>query len=447
MPSRLIGTRIREQRRKQRMSQRALAMAAGLSPSYLNLIEHNRRGIAGARLSALARALSVPLSDLTEGPERALMTELQAVIAERGYAQIDTGTVESMIAQFPDWTALITGLDRQNRDLREAIEVLTDRLGHDPFLAETLHAVLSNVTAIRSTAGILATVDDIDPPQQKRFLNIIHAESRRLSDAASALSDYLDRAAHGRSAAATPEEAADRFMAQHAYAFPTLDAAPSDGAAEIDALVHAAAQLDTPTSQGFVRTLLADYARDAQALPLAMFSQVARDTAYNPVALHQHFGGDKLRILRRLAVLRRTDIDAPRFGLLIANAAGQALWRRPLGEFSLPRHGAACALWPLFQALSQPDRISLHRLHLPEGSSVIALALAEPAMPSRFGEAPNYHAAMLLLPPDSQPQVSSWLPKQIQGRDVGTACPICPRAGCEARTRASYLASDASARI
>ncbi|MEZ8097508.1 MAG: helix-turn-helix transcriptional regulator, partial [Amylibacter sp.] len=43
----LLGTRIRENRKALRLSQKDLAHAAGISASYLNLIEHNRRRIAG----------------------------------------------------------------------------------------------------------------------------------------------------------------------------------------------------------------------------------------------------------------------------------------------------------------------------------------------------------------------------------------------------------------
>ncbi|CAN0531036.1 unnamed protein product, partial [Scytosiphon promiscuus] len=51
----LIGTRIRERRRTRKVTQTALAAQVGISASYLNLIEHNRRGIAGKTLLSLAK--------------------------------------------------------------------------------------------------------------------------------------------------------------------------------------------------------------------------------------------------------------------------------------------------------------------------------------------------------------------------------------------------------
>ena len=49
----LTGNRIRERRLVMGMKQADLAAAAGISPSYLNLIEHNRRRIGGKLLIAL----------------------------------------------------------------------------------------------------------------------------------------------------------------------------------------------------------------------------------------------------------------------------------------------------------------------------------------------------------------------------------------------------------
>ena len=72
----LMGTRIRERRRAKKLTQTALAKTVGISASYLNLIEHNRRGIAGRTLIALARELGMQPSDLSEGADAALINTL-----------------------------------------------------------------------------------------------------------------------------------------------------------------------------------------------------------------------------------------------------------------------------------------------------------------------------------------------------------------------------------
>jgi len=432
MSSHLIGTRIREARRKMGVTQRHLADLAGLSPSYLNLIEHNRRGIAGVRLQALARALNISPALLSEGPERALLAELQAIA---GDGSADASGIEALVAQNPVWADRIAALSRQNRDLRESLAVLTDRLSNDPFLAETLHAVLSNVTAIRSTAGILSTVDDIEPDQQRRFVRSIHEESRRLSDAATALSTYLDQAVQGKAAAATPEEVVDRFLQKHGFAFAALDAGQS-----VDEVMHDAAELDSAPAQTLARALLERYASDASDLPLDAFYAAAQDCQFDPFALQRKFGGQMRQIFRRLAALRRDSLESPRLGLLIVNSAGQALWRQPLAEFALPRHGGACTLWPIYQAFSHPNHATLTALEMPDGTSVFALSLAEPVGPLKLGANVDYQAAMLLIPAESAQGLGSWLSEKPLHRSVGTTCAICPRKNCDSRSGVNFLA-------
>ena len=51
----MLGGKIRALRRRQRMTQADLARGLGISPSYLNLIEHNRRAITADRFCARER--------------------------------------------------------------------------------------------------------------------------------------------------------------------------------------------------------------------------------------------------------------------------------------------------------------------------------------------------------------------------------------------------------
>ena len=63
-------------RRSLRMTQAALATRVGLSPSYLNLIEANKRSIGGALLKRIGDALEWPLENLEGVAERRLLDAL-----------------------------------------------------------------------------------------------------------------------------------------------------------------------------------------------------------------------------------------------------------------------------------------------------------------------------------------------------------------------------------
>ena len=74
--SSMIGSRIRERRVINGLKQSDLAKRAGISASYLNLIEHNRRRIGGKTLNKLAEVLGVAPGLLSEGAEATLIAAL-----------------------------------------------------------------------------------------------------------------------------------------------------------------------------------------------------------------------------------------------------------------------------------------------------------------------------------------------------------------------------------
>jgi len=433
----LAGTRIREVRRKAGMTQKALAMAAHISASYLNLIEHNRRAVAGKVLLAIARALNVPAASLSDGGESALTGDLYEAAAQGSSDGAETDMVDEIIMRFPGWSRLLATLYRQSRDQEAAITALSDRLTHDPFLAESLHSMLSNITAIRSTSNILKNIDDIEPAQQARFHAIIHAESRRLTDAAQALVTYFDNASDQSGGSATPEEELDGFLRQHSYVFPDLERQTSD----VPSLINAESGLQNIESRALATAYLQQYSQDAGNLPLAAFLSEAENSAYDPGKLAQHFGTDMFSVFRRLSQLQRDGNSAPAMGLIVVNAAGRAMFRRPLPDFALPRHGNACALWPLFQAFSQPHHPITALLELPSGQQFISLAVAKAHSGQVFGAAPEYQSAMLIIPATDHHKIESWLPPTGPAREIGIACRICPRSTCTTRAEPQILAN------
>ena len=82
------GARIRQARLAAGLKQAELAARAGISAPYLNLIEHDRRKIAGKLLIDLAKLLDVEATLLRQGAEAALIAGKQSaeIIEILGYA-------------------------------------------------------------------------------------------------------------------------------------------------------------------------------------------------------------------------------------------------------------------------------------------------------------------------------------------------------------------------
>ncbi len=62
-----FGNRVRKLRKARGLSQEAFAEKCGLDRTYISGIERGRRNVALCNIDAIARALGVSISQLTEG--------------------------------------------------------------------------------------------------------------------------------------------------------------------------------------------------------------------------------------------------------------------------------------------------------------------------------------------------------------------------------------------
>lgn len=225
MPRAHIGSRIRERRKQLRRTQVALADELGISASYLNLIESDKRQIGGLLLQKVAGALEVELDSLDGAADRRLAEHLQEMAADRLLHGLDIPPESAfdLIGRHPAWAQALVTTFRALKDQTAFAAALTDRLNHDPFLSEAVHSMLTNVAAIRSTAEILESVDDLDKAQRARFDRIIDNESRRLAEVTTRLADYFDKAGT-RSRSLTPSDEVDDFLWERNNYFPRLEA-------------------------------------------------------------------------------------------------------------------------------------------------------------------------------------------------------------------------------
>lgn len=427
----LTGTRIRERRTALGLKQADLAKAAGISASYLNLIEHNRRRIGGKLLLSIARVLEIEPSALVEGAEAALLSALREAAAARPDLKAELERIDEFAGRFPGWAALLAESRKRIDALERTVETLTDRLTHDPHLAASLHDMLSTVTSIRSTAGILADTKEIEPEWQDRFHRNINEDARRLAESSTALVRYLD-SADSEANLTSPQEEVEALLEENAYHFAALE----EGAVTVDQIVDGSDALTTASSRNTIRQYLRRYARDAGRMPLSTLMEFVQAKGFDPSGLARAFDAPLGSALHRLATLPPSAGLGP-LGLVICDASGTLLYRKPLDEFPLPRFGAACALWPLFTALTRPAQ-PVYRIveqSAREARRFETFSIAELTGGMRFGDVARIEAVMLFRPSfDSGPGTTGHAPVPI-----GVSCRICVREGCNARREPSVL--------
>ena len=72
----LLGNKIRRLRQARSLTQSQMAEQLGISPSYLNLIEHDERPVTVPLLLKLGKAFDVDLQQLSDDDERKLVLEI-----------------------------------------------------------------------------------------------------------------------------------------------------------------------------------------------------------------------------------------------------------------------------------------------------------------------------------------------------------------------------------
>ncbi len=228
MASASIGIRLREARKRLRLTQSTLAKNVGISVSYLNLIEHNKRPIGGALLNRLARELELDVSKLSGQEDARLVQQLSELSSEPLLQDIPLSEhgAQSVISHEPDWARATIRLHNAWRSNSELIEALSDQLNRDPYVLETSHEILTQITAVRSIAEILDDHKDLPKSQRARFISMLAEESEKLGDSARALFHFMGEREQ-ESRPTTPAGEVDDFIIDNNNYFPELEAEAS----------------------------------------------------------------------------------------------------------------------------------------------------------------------------------------------------------------------------
>ncbi len=133
----MIGSKIRRMRRDRGMTQVGLAKRLEISPSYLNLIEHDQRAVTVPLLLALSGIFGVEVEDFSEDDEARLLTELSEAMQDPLFRE--TGLNERDLNEFvrTSFAACrqFIALYRAYRKAHTDVQWLSEQLSDSPILA------------------------------------------------------------------------------------------------------------------------------------------------------------------------------------------------------------------------------------------------------------------------------------------------------------------------
>lgn len=347
--------------------------------------------------------------------------------------EVDLSQTEDFADRFTDWARLISAQQSQITALQQTVSSLSDRLAHDPFLSEALHEVLSTVSAIRSTASILAEPGEMDQNWQRRFQTNVFQDSIRLATASQSLADYLDGDSDRVLDTLSPLDELDSLLAKNGYHFAELEDMRQWSAPVAEGLLAEASAAAKTLGLAYFR----QYWRDAQNFRLPKLLQLVAEFGLDPVRIARETELSLPLIFRRLASLP-PDPNRPPVGLMICDGSGGLLFKQPCDDFQAPRVGSACALWPLYGALTQIGVAARHQiLHsgrpgtLGEENLFDTFSIAERVTSASFEGVPVLRSTMLILRAET--------PTYNQPLPIGSTCRLCNIDACPARREPSIF--------
>src|SRR2546423_11888677 len=124
-----LGAKVRSLRRKEGLSQTDLAAKLEISPSYLNLIEHNQRPLTAHLLVKVAQAFKVDLDSFADDNASHLAGDLQEMFGDALFEEhaITTGDVREL-SENPAAARAVLALYRAYRSSADSTRALAAKL-------------------------------------------------------------------------------------------------------------------------------------------------------------------------------------------------------------------------------------------------------------------------------------------------------------------------------
>lgn len=441
-----IGGKIRRLRRQRALSQADLAAAIGISASYLNLIEHNRRKITVPLLFKLAGHFGVEPGELAESDESRLSGDLMEMFGDDVFADNDLTNHD------------IRDLAASNPAVARAVLRLYDRYRHEH--RNRAGAPATEGDLLPGTAGHHAATDAISDFIQEnanhfdsleRAAERVRADIDNASDVLSlGLRTYLGNVFGMDWRLASLPHGIARRLAEDGRMIEIADTLPAESAifavahqiglltaeTQINAIIE---QSDLPEDDApaLARNVLASYFAAALMMPYEPFLKACRDYRYDIERCARRFSASFEQVCHRMTTLQRPGARGIPLHLVRTDIAGNISKRFSLSGIHIPRHSGACPRWNVYAAFLQPERINVQISQMPDGQRFFCIAKAIVKGDYRYN-APTRHLAIGLGCDIAQAREMIYsdgidLENEALSIPIGVGCRQCPRLECGQR--------------
>jgi predicted transcriptional regulator/DNA-binding XRE family transcriptional regulator len=445
-----LGARVRALRRKEGLTQTDLAGRLEISPSYLNLIEHNQRPLPAHLLVRVAQTFRVDLESFADDSAARLAADLQEAFGDTLFDEHSLTTTDMReLAENPAAARAVLALYQAYRASSESTRALASKLydGRDFLGINPAHLPSEEVTdVIQQNLNYFPELEAAAEEVSKRAML-----DRR--DMYHSMVEYL-RGRHGidvQITAASRDRAAvrrydpDRKLLTLTEVLPPwsrqFQIAHQIGLLEavgvIDNILNRSLNMLTAAeSVKLCRVALANYFAAALLMPYDDFLRAAEDVRYDIELLQHHYTASWEQVCHRLTTLRKPGASGASFHFVRVDIAGNISKRFSGTGIRFARFSGSCPRWDVHAAFLTPGRIRTQLSKMPDGTAYFCVART---IRKSFGFAAGdaLMAVGIGCPvPDARKLVYADgydLENLEAAVPIGTTCRLCERLDCEQR--------------
>jgi predicted transcriptional regulator/transcriptional regulator with XRE-family HTH domain len=433
----IIGQTLRRLRLEQRLTQQGLAQKLGISTSYLNLIEHDQRGITATLLFKVAKILDVDLAALSGNQEREYEVALREVFADPllGIDPVPESEIQALAGAAPNAVRAVLALHRAWAGAREDSDGITLPSGRRIMLPndevrDYFHAHVNHFPALESAAEAISST----LPSATMGTN--HALAERL------------RQAHGLVVSVRPLPGALRVYDPNARLLTLSEALPRESRGfqmafqvallETREAVEALVQAAVPSSRDAAELLrigLLNYVAGAILMPYAPVLAAAQEVRYDVDSIAARFGVSYEQACHRLSSLQRPGARGVPFFFLRVDPAGNVSKRFSAAGFPFMRFGGTCPRWIVHSAFATPGTTRVQVAELPDGQTFLCFARAVTGRPAHWGEPAPVHVVAMGCDVEQREQLvyADGIDVAKAAVGIGLSCRLCDRQDCRSR--------------
>ena len=446
-----LGGSVRKLRRQRNLSQQKLAEILGISVSYLNLIENNRRNLTGKLLLNIAKEFNIQLSDIEGENDTVLFSDLMEVLSDNIFESnyLKNHDVQDLVSSQPEIARAIIRLYDVYKTSLSNLRSISDSEGDNMI---NLEGDINNISA-EIISDFIQKNSNYFPSLENLATNIIkNLEKFNNINLYVCLTEYL-LSIHDIRVANIPPEIKHETIRYYDPVAKTLvisDRLPQASRTFLIAqqmgLLFADDEINKILDNNNIedsevrklgRLALSNYFAGALIMPYEIFLEQAEFTRYDIEVLENRFQVSFEQVCHRLTTLQRPGSRAIPFHMMRVDIAGNISKRFSASGIAISRYSGACPRLNIYSAFTTPDRIKVQISVMPNGEKYFCIARAFQKRSGGFDSPESFYSIGLGCKIDDAKQMI-YAEKLILDSSeniipVGVSCRTCPRTDCRQR--------------